>query len=303
LLIAAGYFLNALRNRQTELCGRMLPWLLLAGCTLISAALASHARAGWGASEALVTRYVTASLYLPIALVNLLPIIARDIVRRSAAPARWIRIPLGILGAAILALQIANIPAGIQACHDWRASLRSAKGAILLINILPDNPQLVKIYPDVSVLSREANGLDQIGYMNPRLIQSDDADLIRAPDPAEAGGARGNLDGYIPGTSGEIKLVGWAIFPKTGEPADAVFITYQDDEGEPIICALADLGPTRQDIVQQTGQSNYLRCGWLATFPVSRLPGDLKIVRLNAWALDVNSDKAVQLNGVFTARR
>jgi hypothetical protein len=304
LLTAAGHFVYCWRRGPRELCGRMLPWLAVAGFAVCSAALAANARADFGVDQALESRYVTSSLYLPIALVNLLPLMCQDLRRRSAAGAGLFlaQVP-AFLAAGLIVVQLLCLWPAIETCHHWRASERGVKAAVLLINVLPDNPQLAKVYPAPGILIEQVNAINRIGYLHPPLIASSNADEICASDPSQVSGARGKLDHYVPESSAQITVSGWAIFSGTGQPADAVFLTYENRRGQPIICGLADLGVKRSDIVEQTGNRNYLWCGWQGTVPFAALPAGLNPVRIRAWALDTDTAKAWPLDGVFSAQR
>ena len=303
LLTAAGYFLYGWRWGARELCGRMLPWLAVAGFAVCTAALVTNARGGLGADQALQTRYVTSSLYLPIALVNLLPLICQDLRRRSAAGAGlfWAQVP-AFLAAGLTMVQLMCMGPAIETCDHWRTFQRGVKAAVLLIDVIPYNPQLVFIFPRPRVLIEQADAINRIGYLHPPLIASSNAADIRASHPSQVSGARGKLDGY--GQSGaQIAVAGWAIFSRNGQPADAVFLTYDNPRGEPIIFMLTDMDVKRPDIVEQTGNRNYLLCGWRRTIPLAILTAELNPVRIRAWALDTDTGKAWPLDGMFTVQR
>jgi hypothetical protein len=301
LLESVGYFIFAWRNGSADLCRRMLPWLAIAAFAVGSAAMATRGRAGYGPDQALQSRYATSSLYLPIALVNLLPLICADLAKRRPDMAELFDfyIPASLCGAVIIAMFCCLDPAITRSRH-WSDSLRNLKGALLMINILPDNPQLYSVYPTPDVLLRQANDANRVGYISPPLIESNDADQIRAADSAQAGGVVGKLESCAGDlASGDAKIVGWAGRSHPAKSADAVFLTYQDASGRSIICAMADLDIPRDDIVDQTGESGYQRCGWQVLLPPSRIPSDLKRTIITAWVLDTDNGKAYPLDGAF----
>jgi len=304
LLVAIGYFLFSWRKGRGELCNRMLVWLVVAGFSVVSSVMAAHGRAGYGLEHAHSSRYVTHAIYLPVALVNLVPILCQDLRGRmeKRLNAFWIQLPAALAGVLIL-MQAMSLPPAIAGCHGWRAFQTDLKASLLLINILPDNPKLSLLFPSPRVLIQQANALNAMGYLHPPLIAGNNADDIRASEASQVSGARGKLDKFVPGSAGQITLTGWAIFSRTGQPADAVFLTYEDRNASPIICGLAEMGQNRSDIVEQTGNENYLGCGWQGTVPLSRLPAGLNPIRIRAWALDTDTAKAWPLDGVFNVQR
>jgi len=304
LLVAVGYFLFSWRMGRGELCNRMLVWLVVAGFSVISSVMAAHGRSGYGLEHAHMSRYVTHAIYLPVALVNLVPILCEDLRGRMGPRlnAFWIQLPAGLTAVLIL-MQAMSLPGAISGCHQWRVYQTDLKASLLLINILPDNPKLPLIYPWTGNLFRHANALNEMGYLHPPLIASNNAAEIRASDPSQVSGARGKLDKFLAGSADQITLAGWAIFSRTAQPADAVFLTYQNENQQPIICAQADLGLQRDDIVEQTGNADYLSCGWQATVPLLRLPADIHLIRIKAWALDTDTAKAWPLDDVFSVQR
>jgi hypothetical protein len=301
ILLVAGYFVFAWRQGSTELCRRMLPWLAIAAFAVGSALMATRGRAGYGPDQALQSRYATGSLYLPIALVNLLPLVFADIARRRRNLAEQLEFQLpGLLAAALVVAMMTCVKPAIARSRHWSDTLRGLKGALLMINILPDNPQLASVYPTPNVLLDQANGANRVGYITPPLVETSDADLIRAADRAGAGGVDGKLESCAGDlASGDLKIVGWAVRTSPAQSADAVFLTYQDAAGKSIICAMADLGLPRDDIVDQTSELGYQTCGWQALLPPSRIPANIKQTRLTAWALDTDTGKAFPLDGAF----
>jgi hypothetical protein len=75
-----------------------------------------------------------------------------------------------------------------------------------------------------------------------------------------------------------------------------VFLTYDNQQGEPIIiagaimCAESALLPIFSDPA-------YHCAGWVATISLGKIPADIKSTRLTAWALDSHTRKAYRLQG------
>lgn len=76
-----------------------------------------------------------------------------------------------------------------------------------------------------------------------------------------------------------------------------MFLTYDNGQSEPIIFVVADVGMARPDIVRITRCSGYLRSGWVAHFPVKKLPPQTTPTRISAWALDTATGLAYRIDG------
>ncbi|MGD1278333.1 MAG: hypothetical protein ABR964_14065 [Tepidisphaeraceae bacterium] len=304
LAAMAGYCLYARRTGRRELADRMIVWLAVAGYGLLSGFIASFFRAGIGTQQALSSRYVSYALYVPLALVMLLPAVFADLSRRQALGTTrlWIQAP-GVLIAAMIVLHVLCFAPSLRFYPIWRMDRRQAKATLLLAKVLPGNPQIKSlIYQTPAVLVEEARILNDMGYVHPPLIDSNNAELIRQTDPAHKDDFIGGLDQAEQGSDGTVNTTGWAFCPRTGQWADAVFLTYDNEQHQPIIFAAARTGMRREDIVEKLGP-DYAWCGWYASYPASLLPQGLKVMHVTAWALDADTGKAVHLSGGYTVQR
>jgi hypothetical protein len=286
-LASCGYYSCAWRNRPAEIRDQLLPWLLVGGFALLSDLLAAHGRAGFGIQQAMETRYVCASLYLAVALVAIVPLISQYL-RPGYVPS--------ILGCILFVLILMSHPGAMAACQKWNDSQRGVKAAVLLIPVLPNNPQLDKVFPSPDILVREAEDLNQMGYIRPPLITSPDANLISATDSA----SRGKFVAAVRSPEG-VKLIGWAIDPSHHCTADGVFLTVQTPQNKSIIFQMAEMGVRAQLVVDQFHDSRYLYSGWSALIPTQALPSTPLNIR--AWALDTVTGKAYLLDGNCVLQR
>src|SRR5439155_26804929 len=80
LVLGAGaYFLWAWSSRcDFEACRRMLIWIAFSGMALLSAGMGAIFRAHLSAEQAMSSRYAAFAVSLPVALVNLIPMICQD---------------------------------------------------------------------------------------------------------------------------------------------------------------------------------------------------------------------------------
>ena len=72
--------------------------------------------------------------------------------------------------------------------------------------------------------------------------------------------------------SGQIELGGQALLPDKQGPAGAVLTTYNNAEGEPVICAIAPLGVPPQRSLRATWDPSALPSRWRRVLPIDRLP-------------------------------
>jgi len=303
ILLAAGYWGFRWRRQQPQECDRLLVWLAVGGYGLLSGLLGSFFRAGFGAQEALTSRYVIYGLYTPLAAVQLVPILLGHLrTERRCSPRLLIQLPAA-LAVPVLFLYLLTFPPVLERCGENRLNRREAKAALLLANIFPDNPMLTRLVsPLRDPLLNEARALSAIGYLQPPLIDTRDAQKIRQEEPDPAAPSIGHFDGIM-NISGQLTAVGWAINPRVGEIADPVFLTYDDEHQEPIIFSLATLNVRRDDVAARLQSQDYQWCGWIAPLPWDRVPAGIKTLRLTAWALDADTGKARPLDGVATFPR
>jgi hypothetical protein len=310
LLLLAGavtcFFWFWLKRGEYAFGGRLLVWIAVGGFAFLSAIMASLARAGTGVDQALESpRYVTYAVYLLVGLLQLAPIICDRL--RTLVADRPHRLLLSQLPAALVAivivLQLFAYPNAFRNARLIQMARREGKAALMLIEVLPDNPRLATlVFPDLEPTLSQAKIFNQMGYIRPPLIESKDAQKIQETDGARVAGAAGKIEQAGQTGPGQAAATGWAIFANKRSPADAVFLTYDDEHRQPIIFAFADIGLERADIAQQHGSDAYAGAGWIARFPASSLPSYMRVTTISAWALDTDTGRAFKLDGSFTVQ-
>jgi hypothetical protein len=93
--------------------------------------------------------------------------------------------------------------------------------------------------------------------------------------------------------AGEFSGSGWAILPGGHRVADGVILTYDDDQGEPVIFAFAEVGYQRPEVSQQLNDKAYLRCGWKKSWKAGQIPEASLWVR--AWTFDAENCRAFEI--------
>lgn len=305
MLVSIGAFWARLwlveRDHRTTY--RMLIWLLIASFPILGAAMASIARGNLGPTQALTSRYVSFSLYLPLALIHLVWIVTEWMNRRGAnmntdKPPRLssqiaAQAP-AVLTTLILMLLLQRLSGALQDAGVYRRNQTTFQTAVIFCRALPDTPLLNSVEGlPAEVLIRNAIALDELGNLRPRLLPSNDlSPLVAAvPNPAAKGAA---LRVWSP-SQGVLATSGWAILDGQEMGNFAVFITCDDASGRPLLLCQASTGLQTPD--QPAALSPETPAGWLASFPMSRLPGNLPGYRLSAWLYSPDSNRATRLAG------
>lgn len=308
LLLAGGGYALFLRMRKGDrnVSGPIFAWALIAGFSLLTALLGAATRSGFSAERALQSRYVSFSLYLPLALIPMTAILAGDLrsrLRHNPFYTVWTqRIP-AVLGTLLLGLYVLGCWAALNSSQGWSYSRERGKGAVMLSQILPANPELVEHITSSSKYVLDfAPILSEAGYLRPPLIRDANAALIQA-SPTDNRSVMGNFDKLAKQDEQHLVCTGWAVFPGTSRPALAVFVTCTNSRGEPIILGAGSQDVQRPDIAAQFGNDRYSWAGWTVTIPVSALPQDVREFGFHAWALDTTTGKAHLLPGAFVMNR
>ncbi|MFB2923107.1 hypothetical protein [Aerosakkonema funiforme] len=87
-----------------------------------------------------------------------------------------------------------------------------------------------------------------------------------------------------------LALSGWAILPKQGRSADAVYITY-GEQNKPI--AVARVNVPRPDVAKTLANNAYTQSGWNLLIPTKILPKGNNLVRV--WSYDTKSEQLHQI--------
>jgi hypothetical protein len=115
--------------------------------------------------------------------------------------------------------------------------------------------------------------------------------------------AKGEFVRVTRSDSDEITCVGWAVLPEAGKAASAVFITADDEKGEPIIIGFGGMGASWTGVIPSFQEPDLAGAGWAANIPLPRLATSVWPIRLRAWALDPETGRACRLEGSFQVSR
>lgn len=304
-LAAIAHFLYLWKWGSKDASRRMLPWLMVGGFGILSGLMSSFFRAGAGTQQALESRYVTYALYLPVSLAILLPMSGADLKSRWSKnfPEMWAHLPA--MGATmVLIMVIFSIPHALN--ESWNRSIhfRQGRGAIMLLNIVPDNPMLACAgNPRPEGLSQIANALNGMGYVHPPLLTSPNAAQISRENSNSSQDVLGTMQGVQSTANGGRLVYGWAVFPKAGYSAECVFLTYDNADHQPIIFTAAIVGAPRSEIADSLGNPDYANCGWQAPLLPQQIDPAIKQTQISAWVLDVDTGRATKLDGSLAFQR
>ena len=300
LLIAVTY---VWRNRDDrDLVANVLPWLMLAMVAVSSAILTMIGRAEFGAAQAQTSRYVIFAVMLPIALLALAPAVRSHWTRSFSARGQLaIKAASFLLLSSFILMACLSFVAELPVWSAFRQTRLYARALVSFINVVPEPEAVTKrVFPSDGRVQTAANALNRFGYLRPTLLQSS---LVRnMADPASSGSASFGEFQMIEGKPGQVELAGQAFLPDKAGPADAVLITYDNADGEPVICAIASIGIPREAKLRVAWDSSALPARWKRLLPLDRLPRGQQCL-LKAWSSDAEAARAYRLQGSATVTR
>lgn len=294
-------------REQKNLINRTLGWLAIAGYTIISAAITASGRVGFGVKQSLSSRYATFAVYLAIPLIYLITIVWEDAAARGLLTRHNLmlnRVMSSVLTLFILLHGIA-IDYGIDQMGEIQAGRSRGKTCLTFVNVVNTDHCLIWLWNDndeqgraklLNIIKTRGNILNRMGFLQPKLATSNKIEEIKGQ--TVAGLVYGSLNSMEPLGKDQYLVRGWAILPEKVKPADGVILTYENQQGESIIFAIAAVELKRRDIAKVLGNKAYSKSGWEKVILANQLPP--KAGKIKAWAFDADTGKAFRLKGKFT---
>ncbi len=212
--------------RDRALWERSLPWIVLAGVTLIACGLTALGRAvPTNALYALAPRYVSVSQYALVALVALGALLATRSPR-----ARLVVVAV----AGLLALPVAaGWKAGVDGMVGWQTTRLQARTSLLFIRDFA--PRYVKrLDRDYEMVRGPAETLDRYGYLDPPLARDRRPDAFEFAQPG-VDGVSGRIDSARVGP-GRLSVRGHAALGRgPGREAHGVLLTLGDEGARRVV--------------------------------------------------------------------
>lgn len=290
------FVVSALRiQKDTDMARPAAGWLMLGIYSILTAVLVTIGRAGFGIEQAFSSRYTTFTLYLPIALVHLLPII---LDRHNMAECRITirnKVLLYALASGVIVSHLLIYPFNIKQLSGFSKSLSQSKACVLLVNVI-EGDCLRWSYPSVEYLKLAANKLDRLSFFRPGLIKTHRVQDIATPEAQSTG--YGSLDAIVQTGEDAYTASGWAVLPQRGDVADAILLTYDRADGDSVIFALANTRDVRAVVARILGMGSPADyASWQKRFSVKGLAASPVVI--TAWAFDARNGKAARLEGIY----
>ncbi|MGD1715431.1 hypothetical protein [Dapis sp. BLCC M172] len=287
--------------KDYELRHKTIGWIMLGFYAVISALVTSAGRVTLGIDQALSSRYTTFSTYIIISIIHLMIVVGEDAIKKEYFLINrnlFSKIICWFLGI-ITVLQIHNFTYSVDKMKSWKQDFLKYKGCLLLIDFTHDNCQnLIDPYY-FEYIKERANYLTEIGFLEPGLIATNRIpDLVDMSNSREVEGNFEKLE-FIGGNN--LLATGWAIFTDTNLPVDAIVLSYDNWQGEPIVSAVADMTMPRPYLVKEFKSQKYFKSGWQKVLSTHMFPqGNIQV---KAWALDTNTTKFYQIPGTYLVNK
>jgi hypothetical protein len=175
-----------------------------------------------------------------------------------------------------------------------------AKACLLFINAVPSEclSEGFSIgFPHPDILRPRINAINDLNYLRPSLIKSNRIEDIAAPNIGDAS-LYGHFEKLSKAENGAFVATGWAGLPERGEPAHAVLLTYQKDQGAPMIFALVEMKIEQPSFAALFAKAPSSDWHWQKSVSLDKAPVALP-VSINAWAFDATTGKAYKLDGTY----
>jgi len=307
ILFCACLFYLFLCRDDCILVGRSLPWVTLCLFAISNDVVTAIGRAGFGTDHALVSRYVTFSVMMPIGLLFLMRLLFVHRREQTISQKYVMSVSMGLsilistLAVLLMLSSLASLRVWAQTRHDRLCD----KAVVQLINVIGDSNAFRRyVYPD-PVYVPDLNGIivrhvqvckemGRLGYLRPDLVVTNLIREIAKPtSPGES--TSGFFDQITKSADGHFTVSGWSVLPERKDAAVATLLTYDDDYGQARIFGIAFQNVARPDVASALNTKSYVESGWSSTLDTTKLPPGQRSIR--AWAFDPESCRAYELNG------
>jgi hypothetical protein len=287
-LYLAAALIAWLRRVDAQLWQRALPWIALGAYSIGSGCLATPGRIGFGMDSALASRYVTFSLYLTVAVIVLIPLMAKHVPRFRII---WLALITLLTVPALVVSAFAEMK-GVEIMARTSARTRLLRSAVLFSQVLPTSEAMRQEnpFPPPADIRSISASLDERKLLRPPLIRS--VELAPLRPIADQKIATGKCDAIWAIDGERSRASGFALLKTKRRPADAVLLAYETAERGLVAFALSEAVSVRRDVVHRARDAHQLWSGWTATFANNAVPAGAKI---SAWALDAEIPQLYRL--------
>ncbi len=283
-------------RKDAKLRRRSLPWLAVAGIGLLHGSLATIGRFQFGAEQAMQTRYIPDTAMVAVGLLVLGTLFVEQ---RLEVGSVWPGFVFSGAASMLILLQVLSVLSRFEAWPELKHRRLNCKAVVETIDVLHEPAVYGVITPAPDRLHDTVLALDRLGYIRPPVLKS--AAIRTVADVLSPGDPRFGALELSPRDGTRIVLGGWATLPDRLAPADAVLLTYDNAQGEPILFGLVELTDDRPDILAKTQEPGFYRSGWHRRFSADELPAGA--TKIKAWAYDAELERAWRLPGEATVQR
>ena len=277
---------------KNDIFHNSFPWLLIGGYSLGSALLTTIGRSGFGAIvQALDSRYITFSTYLPVSLLFLGAIIykhKKNHLTDYSISRRYYMLFLPVISLAIF------IFATIHSIKimDIRKQYYVAGRAYMTLSLIMPHQFLREIvYPEIGLIQSLLPKMEEKKIIRLPLLKSLNIRNIIGEIP-EPYSSCGRIIDIKKMPEGHYSVKGLAFLPWKNEPAHAIFLTYDSELGNPILINYLVDPYDIKNLFSDMEGNKYKK--WEIFFSPKQIPG--RSVKISAWAFDTFSGKAFPLD-------
>ena len=274
------YIVRYLKNK--ELFMNAIVWLMIAFYSLITSAMITTGRLGFGVYQSLTSRYTSYTLYLAVAVVFLFALVLKHMAQKYRFKLLHKSL-ISIIIICVIYIKVDTYPMAVTDLKNFSNNMLHGKAGLMFINYFPHEHCEVKNYlVHFDELKVKANILDNLGFLRPPLVKSNNIGLLESEESGDAD--YGSFD-YIKKLDDSTYIAaGTSHLQDTSKPAHAVILTFNDKNDNPIFFSLY----------------NGHNIKWEKTFNTSTLSSGIHLMR--AWAYDARKGKVYKLKGSYLIR-
>jgi len=285
--LAGAILILLFRNKEWR---TFYPWMLIGSYAVVTSVVTAFGRVGFGVQQALDSRYTVFSLFYYLAFAGGSFALYCTHIRNSSAGracslsnAAW----LSVLAAFCWIGCYQKHVALLRVHREYRVKLVDA---MKWMEVIPDNPDLALVFPDVNVLKSRVRILAEHHVLRLPFIKGPLAAQVRQ-SPANANGSAGRIETCAFVSNGSLFITGWAWLPDKNQRADYIVIGCKDTAGTFKPISVFSPGVSRGYRPERVQLPEIQRAGYFSRTvnPANLAPGGSTI---EGWAIDLKGQKA-----------
>lgn len=238
VMFAGTVFIFGLHWRDRPMRVALLPWVVAGLFAVLVAALLALARSSINLDRAILPRYASLTLFLPVSLIGFGAHLLWRWVEEGEARGATAKVPVGFRVAASGALAALAVMVwwpgwvhGIRKMEQWKSARLQARAALAYLEHF--EPQRVaRLDKNLDLVRAYAPFLSERGWLRPGLVAEPgfgpfvpDENRLRKSDLRDAKVRHAEYSG------GQLHASGHAVLPDDGRVADAVLLTWRPPAG------------------------------------------------------------------------